>query len=174
MAAIEDSKARGPARLLTAVGIRGVGQIVAELLIDHYGSIDALMDAPLAELQGLSGIGPVLAQNIYDWFQKEPNRHLIERFKAAGVQTAAERRAGSGPARLAGLTFVITGTLPSLSRDQAKDLIKASGGKVTDAVSKNTSYLLAGESAGSKLAKAQQLGVPVIDEARLHALLAGE
>jgi DNA ligase (NAD+) len=173
VAAIEESKTRGPARLLTAVGIRGVGEIVAEQLVDHYGSIDALMDAPLDELQALSGIGPVLAQNIYDWFQKEPNRHLIERFKAAGVQTAAERQAGEGPAPFAGLTFVITGTLPSLSRDQAKDLIKANGGKVTDSVSKNTSYLLAGEAAGSKLAKAQQLGVPVIDEAQLHDLLAG-
>lgn len=172
MRAIEESKARGPARLLTAVGIRGVGEIVAEQLIDHYGSIDALENAPLAELQALSGIGPVLAQNIYDWFQKEPNRHLIERFKAAGVQTAAERQSGDGPAPLAGLTFVITGTLPSLSRDQAKDLIKANGGKVTDSVSKNTSYLLAGEAAGSKLTKAQQLGVPIIDEARLREMFA--
>ncbi len=172
MAAIEESKARGPARLLTAVGIRGVGEIVAEQLVDHYGSIDALMDAPLAELQALSGIGPVLAQNIYDWFQKQPNRRLIERFKAAGVQTAASRGTGDGPATLAGLTFVITGTLPNLSRDQAKDLIKAHGGKVTDSVSKNTSYLVAGEAAGSKLTKAQQLGVPVIDEARLREMLA--
>jgi DNA ligase (NAD+) len=169
--AIEESKSRGPARLLTAIGIRGVGEIVAEQLVDHYGSIDALMDAPLAELQALSGIGPVLAQNIYDWFQKEPNRRLIERFKTAGVETAAEQRAGDGPAPLAGLTFVITGTLPSLSRDQAKELIKANGGKVTDSVSKSTSYVLAGEAAGTKLAKAQQLGVAVIDEARLREML---
>lgn len=174
MAAIEESKSRGPARLLTAVGIRGVGEVVAEQLVDHYGSLDALENAPLAELQALSGIGPVLAQNVYDWFRKEPNRHLIERFMAAGVQTAAERAAGDGPAPLAGLTFVITGTLPSLSRDQAKDLIKAVGGKVTDAVSKNTSYLVAGEAAGSKLTKAQQLGVPILDEAALRQMVAGK
>jgi DNA ligase (NAD+) len=115
----------------------------------------------------------VLAQNIYDWCQKEPNRHLIERFEAAGVLTVAKRQSGEGPAPLAGLTFVITGTLSGLSRDQARDLIKAAGGKVTDSVSKNTSYLVAGEAAGSKLAKAQQLGVSVIEEDRLREMLAG-
>ena len=175
MRGIEESKGRPPARLLNAVGIRGVGEVVAELLIDHYGSIDALAMAPLAELQALPGIGPVLAQSIVDWFAKAPNRHLLERLKAAGVKTAEERQAHAAAAQpLAGLTFGITGTLPALSRDQAKDLIKVNGGKVTDSVSKNTSYLLAGESAGSKLDKAQQLGVTIIDEARLRKLIAGE
>ncbi len=169
MRGIEASKDRGPARLLTALGIRGVGEVVAEELVDHYGSIDALAAAPLAELQAIPGIGPVLAQNVFDWFSKEPNRQLLERLKAAGVKMAVERQASAvGSQPFAGLTFVITGTLPSLSRDQAKDLIKAHGGKVTDSVSKNTSYLLAGESAGSKLDKAQQLGVTIIDEARLR------
>ena len=175
MRAIEDSKGRGPARLLTAVGIRGVGEVVAESLIDHYGSIDALSMAPLEELQALPGIGPVLAQSIADWFGMAPNRQLIERLKAAGVKTAAERlESVSAPQPLAGLTFVITGTLPGLSRDQARELIKANGGKVTDSVSKNTNYLLAGESAGSKLDKARQVDVTIIDEARLRQMITGE
>ncbi len=178
MRAIEESKGRGPARLLTALGIRGVGEVVAEQLVDHYGSIEALAAAPLAELQAIGGIGPVLAQNVFDWFAREPNRQLLERFRAAGVKMAEERdgpQTGASEGRtLAGLTFVITGTLPTLSRDQAKDLIKAAGGKVTDSVSKNTSYLVAGEAAGSKLDKAQQLGVAIIDEPRLRQMLAGE
>jgi len=175
MRAIEESKGRGPARLLNAMGIRGVGEVVAESLIDHCGSIDALATAPLSELQALPGIGPVLAQNIADWFGKAPNRQLIERLKAAGVKTAMEPPE-SAPAvqPLAGLTFVITGTLPGLSRDQARELIRTNGGKVTDSVSGNTSYLLAGESAGSKLDKARQLGVTIIDEARLRQLITGE
>ncbi|MGE5601884.1 MAG: NAD-dependent DNA ligase LigA [Nitrososphaerales archaeon] len=175
MRAVEESKGRGPARLLTALGIRGVGEVVAEQLVDHYGSIDALAVAPLAELQAIPGIGPVLAQNVFDWFSKEPNRQLLERLEAAGVKMAVERQARAEEEQpLAGLTFVITGTLPGLSRDQAKDLIKAHGGKVTDSVSKNTSYLLAGEAAGSKLDKAQQLGVVIIDEERLRQMVAGE
>jgi DNA ligase (NAD+) len=175
MRAIEESKGRGPARLLTALGIRGVGEVVAEQLVDHYSSIDALAASPLAELQAIPGIGPVLAQNVFDWFAKEPNLQLLERLRGAGVKTAIERQAQvSGGQPLAGLTFVITGTLPSLSREQARDLIKAHGGKVTDSVSKNTSYLVAGESAGSKLDKAQELGVTIIDEARLRQIVAGE
>lgn len=175
MRAIEESKDRGPSRLLNAVGIRGVGEVVAESLIDHFGSIDALAAAPLSELQALPGIGPVLAQNIADWFGKAPNRQLIERLKAAGVKTMVEAPESVPTAQpLAALTFVITGTLPGLSRDQARELIKANGGKVTDSVSKNTNYLLAGESAGSKLDKARQLGVTIIDEARLRQLITGE
>jgi len=172
MAAIEASKTRPPARLLTALGIQGVGQVVAEDLMAHYDSLEALAAAPLEELQAIEGIGPVLAQNIVDWFAQEPNRRVLEKLKAAGVTTArveTEARAGAQP--LAGLTFVITGTLPTLSRDQARALIKAHGGKVTDSVSKNTSYLVAGEAAGSKLARAQQLGVPIISEEELRRMV---
>ncbi len=104
-----------------------------------------------------------------DWFGQEPNRRVIAKLKAAGVNMAQPRRAAAAQP-LAGLTFVITGTLPTLSRDAARDFIKARGGKATDSVSKNTSYLVAGEAPGSKLARAQQLGVPVIDEAGLLAL----
>ncbi len=172
MAAIAASKTRPPARLLTALGIRGVGEVVAETLMTHYGSLDALAAAPLAELQAISGIGPILAQNIVDWFAHEENRRLLAKLKAAGVATGQAPTGGRPESLpLAGLTFVITGTLPTLSREQAKELIKQHGGKVTDSVSKNTSYLLAGEAAGSKLVKAQQLGVPVIAEDDLRRMI---
>ena len=173
MAAIEASKARPPARLLTALGIQGVGAVVAEDLMAHYDSLAALAAAPLAELQAIPGIGPILAQSVVDWFSQEPNRQVLAKLQAASVtmaQAKAEVKAAAQP--LAGLTFVITGMLPTLGRDQARDLIKAHGGKVTDSVSKNTSYLLAGEAAGSKLTKAQQLGVPVIAEADLQRMIA--
>ena len=168
MAALEVSKAQPPARLLTALGIRGVGEVVAELLMDHYNDIDALSQAPLEALQAVPGIGPILARSIVDWFAEAPNQQAIARLKAAGVRVAQEKAAPAAAAQpFSGLTFVITGTLPTMSRETARDVIKAHGGKVTDSVSKNTSFLLAGEAAGSKLAKATQLGVPVIDEAQL-------
>lgn len=172
MAAIETSKTQPPARLLTALGIQGVGEVVAEDLMAHFDSIDALGAAPLAELQAIPGIGPVLAQSIVDWFAQEPNQRVIAKLKQAGVTTAQAPRAAApaGALPLSDLTFVITGTLPAFSREQARDFIKAHGGKVTDSVSKNTSYLVAGEAAGSKLDKARQLGVPVIDEAELRRL----
>jgi DNA ligase (NAD+) len=175
MTAIEASKTRGPGRLLTALGIQGVGEVVAELLMDHFDSLDTLAGTSLEELNAIPGIGPVLAQSIVNWFAQEPNRRVVEKLRAAGVATARPREEmSSSPKTLAGLTFVITGTLPTLSRETAKELVKAHGGKVTDSVSKNTHYLVAGESAGSKLARAQQLGVPVIDEATLQHLAAGQ
>lgn len=174
MAAIEAAKSRPPARLLIALGIKGVGEVAAEDLMAHFGSLDALARATAAELQAIPGIGPVLAQSIVDWFSQEPNRRVVEKLVAAGVTTVEMRAgaaAGAAALPLAGLTFVITGTLPTLSRDAAKELIKAHGGKVTDSVSKNTSYLVAGEAAGSKLDKANQIGVPVIGEDALRAMI---
>jgi DNA ligase (NAD+) len=174
LAAIAASKSRPPARLLVALGIQGVGEVVAEDLMAHFNSLDALAAAPVEELQAIPGIGPILAQSVFDWFAREPNRQLIGKLKAAGVTTAqAEAEVEAEAQPLAGLTFVITGTLPTFSRDEAKDLIKAHGGKVTDSVSKNTSYLVAGEAAGSKLDKATQLGVPVIDQAALQQMTGG-
>ena len=173
LAAIEASKTRPPARLLVALGIQGVGEVVAENLMAHYSSLETLAAAPVEDLQAIPGIGPILAQSVFDWFAREPNRRLIGKLKAAGVTTAqakAEVKVETEALPLAGLTFVITGTLPTFSRDEAKDLIKAHGGQVTDSVSKNTSYLVAGEAAGSKLDKANQLGVPVIDEAALRQM----
>ncbi|HEX9116096.1 MAG TPA: NAD-dependent DNA ligase LigA [Anaerolineae bacterium] len=184
MAAIESSKERPLSQLLTALGIKGVGEVVAETLAEHYPSIDALIAAPEEVLREVSGIGPVLAESVVRWFAQEPNRKVIARLAEVGVKAAQPRAEGAATSDLAeqarpagplsGLTFVITGTLPTLSREAARDLIKEHGGKVTDSVSKNTSYLVAGEAAGSKLAKARQSGVPVIDEAALHALIAGK
>lgn len=170
MAAIEASKTRPPARLLIALGIQGVGEVVAEDLMGHYDALDALAAAPVEELQSIPGIGPILAQSIADWFSQAPNRRVVEKLKTAGVTTTqvkAEAKAEVEGQPLAGLTFVITGTLPTMSRDAAREFVKTYGGKVTDSVSKNTSYLVAGEAAGSKLQKAIQLGVSVIDEAQL-------
>ena len=130
-----------------------------------HGSLDALAQAPEEELEAIPGIGPVLAQSIVDWFAQEPNQRVIAKLRAVGVTTSreeAEPVVGAQP--LAGLTFVITGTLPTMSRNEAKEFIQARGGKVAGSVSKNTSYLVAGENAGSKLAKATQLGIPVIDD----------
>ena len=181
MAAIEASKRRPMPRVITALGIKGVGEVVAEVLAEHYDSLDALAQAPVEELQAVPGIGPVLAESIVRWFAQEPNQAMVAKLKAAGVRTARPSTADAGTeARseavlpLAGLTFVITGTLPTLSRDRASELVKSRGGKVTDAVSKSTSYVVAGENPGSKLARANQLGVPVIDEVRLQAMISDE
>ena len=198
LAAIEASKQQPPARLLNALGIKGVGEIVAEELMSHYDSLETLSAAPIEELQAIVGIGPVLAQSIAQWFAQEPNRQVLDRLAQAGVCTHRTQSpapfagqspesspgvAGSaaGATILSGRTFVITGTLPAMSRDEAREFIKAHGGKVTDSVSKNTSYLVAGEAAGSrspaplagKLAKAHDLGVPVIDEGQLRLMAGG-
>jgi DNA ligase (NAD+) len=167
LAAIEDSKERGPARLLAALGIQGIGVTVAQLLMDHYRSIDALAATPRQELEQIPGIGPKLADSLAHWFARETNRQIIAKLKAAGVRTVSEAIEMVGPQPLAGLTLVITGTLPTMSREQAKALIEAHGGRVTGSVSGKTDYLLAGERAGGKLAKAEKLGVKILAEAAL-------
>jgi DNA ligase (NAD+) len=171
MTAIEASKERPAHRLLTALGIRGVGGTVAELLMGHFSSLAALAAAAPEELCQVPGIGPKLADSVVDWFSHDTNRRVVEKLRAAGVRTEAEQAQAVGPQPLAGLTFVITGTLPSLSREQARELVEAHGGKVTGSVSSNTDYLIAGEKAGSKLDRAQKLGVPVIDEAGLRRMV---
>ena len=173
LAAIEASKERGPVRLLTALGIRGVGSAVAETLIDRYGSLEALAAASVEELQQIPGIGPKLAESLVAWLGRESNRRVLDKLKAAGVRTRLERAGAAGPQPLAGLTFVLTGTLPTMSREQATEFIQAHGGRVSGAVSGRTDYLVAGEKAGSKLERAQKLGVKVIDEAGLRALVSG-
>jgi DNA ligase (NAD+) len=122
-------------------------------------------------MEQIPGIGPKLAKSVADWFARESNRRVVDKLKAAGVRTEIEAVEPLGPQPLEGLTFVITGTLPSMSREQAKELIQAHGGRVTGSISGKTSYLLAGERAGSKLAKAEKLGVPVLDEAALREIL---
>ncbi len=161
------------ARFLVALGIPEVGENVAELLANHFGDLDPLMSATAEELTAVEGIGPVIAEKIVQFFADEDHRSEVQRLRELGVRwERVERRAGAaaeGP--LAGKTFVLTGTLPSLSRSEAEGRIEAAGGKVTGTVSKKTSYVVAGEAAGSKLAKAHELGVPVLDEAGLIGLL---
>jgi DNA ligase (NAD+) len=172
--ALETSKGRPLTRVLAALGIRGVGVTVAELLVAHYLSLDALAAASVEELQAIEGMGPITAQRIVEWFQRPRHREIVEKLRRAGVrmeEDKGERAEERGDLPLAGLTFVITGTLPALSRDEAKAQIEAHGGKVTGGVSSKTSYLLVGESPGSKLRKAQRLGVPVIDEATLREMI---
>jgi DNA ligase (NAD+) len=169
------SKAQTANRVLTALGIRFVGNTVADLLLDALGSLDAIAAASLEELQAIDGIGPQTAESVRDWFSHEKNQQIVEKLRAAGLNFAIEKTAqGETSAALTGLTFVITGTLPSMSRDEAKAFIEANGGKVTGSVSKNTDYLLAGEKAGSKLSKAQSLGVKILDEESLRQLAKGE
>jgi DNA ligase (NAD+) len=150
MAAIEASKEQSPARLLTALGIQGIGVTVAQLLMDHYRSLDALAAAPREELEQIPGIGPKLAGSVADWFARETNRQIVTKLKAAQVRTTSEAIETVGPQPLAGLAFVITGTLPTMSREQAKSLIETHGGRVAGSVSGKTDYLLAGERAGGK------------------------
>jgi DNA ligase (NAD+) len=171
---IEASKQRPVHRLLTALGIRYVGNVIAELLMQHYHSLEDLMNASALELNRIEGIGPRIAESIARYFSLEPNRRLIQEFKAAGVRIAEAPRPQAAQAQpFSGLTFVVTGTLPTLSREEAQALIKANGGKVTSSVSAKTSYLVVGENAGSKLEKAQALGIPTLTEEQLRALING-
>jgi DNA ligase (NAD+) len=172
--ALEASKQRPLARVLAALGIRGVGTTVAELLVAHYPSLDGLAAASVEDLEAIEGMGPITAQRLVEWFQRPRHREIVEKLGRGGVRLAeegGERREEGGAQPLDGLTFVITGTLPTLSRAEAKALIEDQGGKVTGSVSGKTSYLLAGESPGSKLRKAQSLGVPIVDEAALREMV---
>ena len=174
LAGIEASKAQPVERVLTALGIRFVGGVVAALLIDSLGSLDAIAASDAGALERIEGIGPQTAASVAAWFANDVNRTLVEKLRAAGLSLAAaprQRAAGARP--LDGMTFVITGTLPDLSREEAAALIEAHGGKVSGSVSKKTRYVLAGEAAGGKMTKAQALGVPIIDVAALRAMIAG-
>jgi DNA ligase (NAD+) len=170
---IEASKGQPFARVLFALGLDGVGSVTAEALTSHFGSIDELLAAGEERIQEVDGVGPILAEGIVEQLSDERTLALIEALRAHGLSfelDEAERRAGEGP--LQDRTFVLTGTLPELSRDQATELIKRAGGKVTGSVSKKTDYVVAGESPGSKRAKAEELGVEILDEPALRALLA--
>ena len=173
--AIAASKQQPLNRLITAIGIHGVGEVMAADLAKKYSDLEALSNAGQAELMTIEGVGPNIAEAIVDWFAVEGNRQLIHKFKEFGVWPVSDVTGSTpaGPQPLAGLTFVVTGTLPTLSRDGAKEYIQYYGGKVSESVSKKTSYLVLGENPGSKLDKAQELGVPVLDEAGLRRL-AGE
>jgi DNA ligase (NAD+) len=168
---IELSKKAGLARVLMGLGIRFVGERTAELLAEEFGSIDALRAATAEELERVEEVGPRISQAICEFFAQPANQALIETLIADGVEMTAEKKQRS--TQLAGMMFVLTGTLPTLTRDEAKARIEAAGGKTASSVSKKTSYVVAGEEAGSKLDKARELKLPVLDEAGLLALLAG-
>jgi DNA ligase (NAD+) len=172
LAEIERSKKAGLARMVMGLGIRFVGERTAELLAQEFGSIDALMTATAEELERVEEVGPRISRSILEFFERPANRALVQALKDAGVEMTAEKKQRT--AQLAGLTFVLTGTLPTMSRDEAKQKIEAAGGKTAGSVSKKTTYVVAGEEAGSKLDKARELSIPVIDEAGLLALLRGQ
>jgi DNA ligase (NAD+) len=172
IAAIEKSKSTTLARFVFALGIRHVGEATARELARHFGTLEALVRADTAALATAQDVGPVLAESIARFFAEPHNRRVIEALQAAGVHWA-DATPGAAPAGpLAGMTFVLTGTLPTLARDEAKALIEAAGGKTSASVSARTRFVVAGADAGSKLDRARELGVEIIDEARLRALLA--
>ncbi|AIJ47297.1 NAD-dependent DNA ligase LigA [Comamonas testosteroni] len=174
LAALEKSKSTTLQRFLFGLGIRNVGESTARDLAKHFGKLDAIMDASVEELLQVKDVGPVVADSIHTFFAQPHNREVVEQLRACGVHWEEGEPVEKAPQILAGLTVVLTGTLPTLGRDVAKDMLEAAGAKVSGSVSKKTSYVVAGAEAGSKLAKAEELGVPVLDEAGMLALLRGE
>lgn len=174
LAALEKSKSTTLQRFLFGLGIRNVGESTARDLAKHFGKLDAIMDASVEELLQVKDVGPVVADSIHTFFAQPHNREVVEQLRACGVHWDEGEPAEKAPQILAGMTVVLTGTLPTLGRDAAKDMLEAAGAKVSGSVSKKTSYVVAGAEAGSKLAKAEELGVPVLDEAGMLALLRGE
>ena len=168
---IENSKKLPLERLIYGLGIRFVGERTGQFLAEHFGSMDALMNAKEEELLEVDEVGPRIAESIAEFFQEPKNRELVERLRKAGLTFAGKKKERG--TKLAGKTFVLTGTLPHYSRDEAKKLIEDAGGKVTGSVSKKTDYVVAGEDAGSKLDKAKELGVKVIDEKEMGKLASG-
>ena len=171
MAKVEESKTRGLGRVLFGIGMRHVGANVAELLAQEFGSIQALATAPVEKIAEIPGIGPKIAESVHEFFSIPENVAVIERLRQAGVVLEEEKAENELPQTLAGLTFVLTGTLEHFTRDEAGAQLKAMGAKVSGSVSKKTSFVVAGEAAGSKLTKAESLGVPVLDEAALQQIL---
>jgi DNA ligase (NAD+) len=172
LAALEKSKRTTLPRFLFGLGIRHAGEATARDLTRHFGKLDAIMDASVEQLLEVPDVGPVVAESIHTFFQQAHNREVVEQLRACGVHWEEGEPAARVPKPLAGKTIVLTGTLPTLSRDEAKDLLEAAGAKVAGSVSKKTDYVVAGTEAGSKLDKARELGVPVLDEDGLKELLA--
>ncbi|MEX1054630.1 MAG: helix-hairpin-helix domain-containing protein, partial [Rhodothermales bacterium] len=174
LAGINASRQRPLSRLIYALGMRHVGSTTAELLVKHFASMEQLADAAVTDLEAVPGIGSVIAESIVDWFEIEDNRRLVLDLEDLGVNMV--RHPGEAPPAAAESvvlekTFVLTGTLPTIGRKEAEDLIKKAGGRVTGSVSKNTDYVVAGESPGSKLDRAQDLNVLVLDEEAFLKLL---
>jgi DNA ligase (NAD+) len=173
LAALEQSKHTTLPRFLYGLGIRHVGEATAKDLARHFGTLQAIMDAGIEHLLEVPDVGPVVAESIHTFFQQPHNREVVEQLRACGVTWEEGEARSRAPKPLAGKTVVLTGTLPALSRDEAKDLLEAAGAKVAGSVSKKTDYVIAGAEAGSKLDKARELGVTVLDEDGLRRLLAG-
>jgi DNA ligase (NAD+) len=173
LAALEHSKATTLPRFLYGLGIRHVGESTARDLARHFGNLDGIMDAGVEQLLEVPDVGPIVAESVHAFFQQPHNREVIEQLRACGVHWEEGAPAAVAPKPLAGKTVVLTGTLPTLSRDEAKDMLEAAGAKVAGSVSKKTDYVVAGAEAGSKLDKARELGVAVLDEDGLRQLLAG-
>ncbi len=172
LAGLEKSKGTTLARFLYSLGIRQIGETTAKDLAKHFGSLDRIMDASIAQLLEVNDVGPIVAQSIRTFFEQPHNREVVEQLRAAGISWVEHDGEGDlSPKPLAGKTFVLTGTLPVLTRDEAKEMIEAAGGKVSGSVSKKTTYVVAGEEAGSKLDKARELGIEILDETGLRALL---
>jgi len=175
LAAIDAGKDRPLARVLAALGIRGVGSTVADTLSQHFASLQQLREASAEQLQDIPGLGPIIGESIVTFFRNERNRRLLAKLQEAGVRMEREVSAsGAAPQPFSGKDFVITGTLPTWSREEAMRFIEARGGRVTSSVSSKTDYLVLGENPGSKVDKARQLQVTVIDQAELQQMAAGE
>jgi DNA ligase (NAD+) len=176
IAAIEKSKKQPWARVLYGLGIRHIGAVNAQNIADNFPNVELLANATPEAIASIYGIGEEIAQSLYAWFQNQENQNLVSRLKEAGLQFVSQKQnqAIAINPRIAGKIFVVTGTLPTLKRDDAKDMIKNAGGKVTDSVSKKTHYLVVGEDAGSKLEKARSLGVSCISELELLELIGGK
>lgn len=168
LAAIENSKKNAPWRLLCGLGVLNIGKAAARSLLNHFGSFDKLAQASEEEIKEVNDIGDISAKQVYDFFQAEDNRKMLEKFKRAGVNMEQEITAAGG--KFAGLTFVLTGTLTTMSRNEAAELIQSLGGKASSSVSKKTNYVVAGENAGSKLTKAENLGIKILSEAEFIAM----
>ena len=170
---LEQTKDQSLNRLIVALGIHGVGEVMAGDLSRAFGDLSELSKISMHELQQIEGVGPNIAESIVDWFSQPANQKLLKKLKAADVWPVAKKDEKKKDGALTGFTFVVTGTLPTLSRDGVKEFIEQNGGKVTDSISKKTSYLVLGENPGSKAEKAQTLGVKIINEAELRKLVSG-
>jgi DNA ligase (NAD+) len=169
--ALEKSKRTTLPRFLYGLGIRHVGEATAKDLARHFGQLDAIMAASVEQLLLVNDVGPIVAQSIHTFFAQAHNREVVEQLRACGVAWQEGEPSAQAAAPLSGKTFVLTGTFPTLSREEAKELLEKAGAKVAGSVSKKTSFVVAGAEAGSKLDKAQELGIPVLDEAGMLELL---
>ncbi len=171
--AIEQSKNQPLDRLITALGIRGVGEVVSGTLADHYRDLDALNQTSLEDLENIPGIGPNIAQAIIDWFNRSSNQQVLQKIKESGVWPSVEMKTEADPEdlQLAGLVFVLTGKLSGYTRGEIKEIIQSSGGKVVGSVSSKTDYVLVGEDPGSKRDKAQELGIKIISEDEFNEMI---